>query len=86
MRAVLDNDNKSLEEEVLMDGIADKHHQLKRAVSVIQFILRFNGEYRSLPNSEQQANTLKKFIREDNQTLRKQLASFHYFSPRIPNL
>ena len=73
MRAVLDDDDQSLEEVALLDGIADKHHQLKRAVSVIQFILRFNREYRSLPNSEQRMNTLKKFIRGDYQTLRKQL-------------
>ena len=74
MRAVLDDDEESPEEEVLLDGIADKHHQLKRAVTVVQFLLRFNKEYRSLPSSEQRMNALKKFIRGDYQRLRKQLA------------
>ena len=74
MRAVLDDNEESPEEEVLLDGILAKHHQLKRAVTVVQFLLRFNKEYRSLPSSEQRMNALKKFIRGDYQRLRKQLA------------
>ena len=57
-----------------LTGSPTNPHQLKRAVSVVQFLLRFNKEYRSLPSSEQRMNALKKFIRGDYQTLRKQLA------------
>ena len=55
MRAMLN------EEEPLLDEIADKHHQLKRVVSITQFILRFNKKFRSLPNIVQQTKALAKF-------------------------
>ena len=67
MRATLD------EEEPLLDEIADKHHQLERAVTVTQFILRFSKKFRGLPNIEQRAKALAKFWKNDYATIRQQL-------------
>ena len=65
MRATLD------EEEPLLDAIADKHHQLQRAVT--QFILRFNKNFRGLPNIEQQKKALEKLWKTDFSKIRQQL-------------
>ena len=65
MRATLN------EEEPLLDAIADKHHQLQRAVT--QFILRFNKKFRGLPNIEQRTKALEKFWKTDFSKIRQQL-------------
>ena len=62
-----------MKDEVLLDGFADKHHQLKRSVSITQFILRFNKDFRSLPNIEQRMTALKKFVQSDYAKIRQQL-------------
>ena len=74
MRAVLDNGEEALKEEVLLNKIADKHHQLKRVVTVSQYVLSFNQDTTNLPNVEQRTTALKKFIRADYEIIQKQLA------------
>ena len=67
MRATLD------EEEILLDEIADKHHQLKKAVTVTQFILRFNRKFKDLLNAEQRTRALAKFWKNDYTKIRQQM-------------
>ena len=61
------------DQEPLLDGIADKHHQLKSAVSVSQLILRVNKKFRSLPNIVQRMKALASPWKSDYSKIRQQL-------------
>ena len=53
------------EDPSLLEKIADKHHSIKKAVTIVLFMLRFNANFRSQPAVEHRATVLNKFIKDD---------------------
>ena len=73
MRAVLEDMVTEVEKDVL-DDIADKHHTIHKAVTIVQFILRCRTHFKTLQVAEQREIALKKFIRKDYRKIVTQLA------------
>ena len=51
-------------EKDVLDAIADKHHTINKALTIVQFMLKFKTQFKNLQVAEQRMIALKKFIRK----------------------
>lgn len=72
MRAMVEEEVAEVEKDVL-DAIADRHHTIVKAVTIVQFMLRLRTQFKNLQVVEQRDTALKKIIRKDYRKIIKQL-------------
>ena len=60
-------------EEDVLDAIADRHHTIDKAITIVQFMLRLKPQFKRLQVVDQRNTALKKSIRKDYRKIIKQL-------------
>ena len=73
MREMVEEVVAEVEKDIL-DNIADRHHTINKAITIVQFMLKLNPHFKSLEVVTQRDTALKKFIRKDYKKIVKQLA------------
>ena len=72
MRAVVEEVVAEVE-KVVLDDIANYHHTINKAVTIVQFMLRWRTQFKTLQVVSQRDTFLKKFIRKDYKKIVMQL-------------
>ena len=73
MREMVEEVVAEVEKDIL-DNIADRHHTINKAITIVQFMLKLNPHFKSLEVVTQRDTALKKFIRKDYRKVVMQLA------------
>ena len=60
-------------EKDILDDMANKHHTINKAVTIVQFMLRWRTQFKTLQVVKQRDTVLKKFIRKDYKKIIMQL-------------